>query len=236
MNCKLKVKRSLVAKQSLAAWLIIAMVTIIGFVVGACDNSTTSTGGNTACKHTWGEWTITTAPTCVAAGTGTRICNLCKEADSNTVVPIDSGNHHLVIKSATATCTEGGDATWKCDRNSCTYEKVETGRPALGHDFIHYIEIKPANCTEAGSEKATCERDGCDEADEKVIPKNDHHDWEMLSGTPSTCTTHGKGKEKCRLCGDEEEGDHLPLDPYNHTFTQWQETAPPNCVTAAIET
>jgi len=205
----------------------IAILAVIGLVIAACIND----DGTKPCAHTWDEWTVTTAPTCIAAGTGTRACILCGESDPNTVIPIDSDNHHLVIKSATATCTEEGDVTWKCDRNSCKYEKVETNRSALGHEFINYTETKAANCNEAGSEEAICERDGCDTTDEKIIPINDHHDWEMLTGTPSTCTTHGKGKEKCKHCGEEVEGDNLPLDPFNHIFdgSKWIQTRAATC-------
>ena len=209
---------------------IIAIVAVIGFVVVACDN------GDKPCSHTWGEWSVTTPATCVVTGTGTRNCTACGEADTNTTIPVDGSNHHLVIKTATATCTEGGDVTWKCDRDGCVHEETETGRAKLGHDFVNYITTKEASCIEAGIKKATCER--CSETDEEGIPKNDHHNWEMLSGTPSTCTTNGKGKEKCKLCGKEEEGDSLPLDIYNHVFNgnKWKETTAPTCTTAATET
>jgi len=64
-----------------------ALVTVFGFSLTTCDDGNVNT---TACSHNWGEWTVITAPTCVATGVDTRACIICGELDSNTVILISS--------------------------------------------------------------------------------------------------------------------------------------------------
>jgi formylglycine-generating enzyme required for sulfatase activity len=65
-----------------------------------CDNGG-SGGGGTCTNHSWGEWDVTTAPTCTTAGVGTRACTICETADPNTVIP--PAGHNFVSGFCTRT-------------------------------------------------------------------------------------------------------------------------------------
>ena len=138
-------------KILLRTWVLLPLVifAVIALCFIACEDV------NKPCTHVWGEWMVTTAPTCVATGMGISVCTLCGETDPNTIIPIDINNHNLIIKTATATCTEGGDVTWKCDRTGCSYENEEIGRPALGHKW-NWQETIAQTYIEAGEEKGIC--------------------------------------------------------------------------------
>ena len=97
----------------------------------------------TAHEHTFGEWIVTTQPTCTEPGEKTRTCTGCGEVET---MVIDALGHDTeVVGVKAATCTEAGytgDQVCK----TCG-EVVELGEaiPATGH---HY---KDGKCTVCGA-------------------------------------------------------------------------------------
>jgi len=215
---------------------IIALIAVIGFAVVSCDN------GNKTCSHIFGDWNVETAATCVAAGTGTKTCTICGTPGSDTVIPIDPNAHDLIIVSITTFCTEDGDTTWKCDRDGCEYNFIETDRPELGHnwDFPNYdITLEPT-CLTKGSKTRSCTRENCDEIDVQEIPIDENaHDWVYDSNAMlPTCTTQGEGQKNCTLCLTSEPGGTYPVNPNAHVFNgnKWIETTAPTCTISATDT
>ena len=86
---------------------IIAIVTIIGLCITACEGPTGATGpegpkgGNaTPCiNHVWSAWEITDPPNCWNTGFGSQYCTVCGVLNPNTVVP-KAHNYHNGICSA----------------------------------------------------------------------------------------------------------------------------------------
>ena len=69
--------------------LIVAIVAVIGFTIVACGDSGSGDSSSPKHKHTWGEWTVTTAPnfTTSTAGEETRTCSECGTSE-NQAYPI----------------------------------------------------------------------------------------------------------------------------------------------------
>ena len=85
-------------------------------------------------EHVFGEWIITTEPTCTEKGEGTRTCE-CGESETREIPAL--GHTEEVIPGKDATCTETGLTEGKkcsvCGEILVAQEVV----PALGHDFVN---------------------------------------------------------------------------------------------------
>ena len=98
-----------------------------------------------ALGHEWGDWAVTTEPTCTATGVETRICERCEAEETREVAAL---GHDLVSHEAQApTCTAiGWNAYQTCSR--CDYTTYAE-KAALGHDLVNH-EAKAPTCTEKG--------------------------------------------------------------------------------------
>ena len=106
-----------------------------------------------ALGHDYGEWTVTTDPTCTKAGEETRYCSRC---DTTETREVDALGHDLVHHTAqAATCTEIGwaafDTCSRCDYT--TYAEIA----ALGHSWGEPVWSWTG--TSAATATFTCERD-----------------------------------------------------------------------------
>ena len=92
-------------------------------------------------EHSFGEWAVTTAPTCTEKGVETRYCSRC---DASETRDVDALGHALVHHDGkAATCTEQGweeyDTCSRCDYT--TYKEI----PAAGHNYKNGV------CTVCGA-------------------------------------------------------------------------------------
>ncbi len=55
---------------------------------GSGNGGSGNGGGSSACQHTYGAWTVTTAPACTTAGVETRTCTKCQAPETRTVVAL----------------------------------------------------------------------------------------------------------------------------------------------------
>ncbi|MDR2592744.1 MAG: hypothetical protein LBC59_08055 [Chitinispirillales bacterium] len=110
---------------------------------------TDSTGNNTTHTHTWGEWSITTAPTCTASGVETRSCTQGDTTETREIPQLTGaacyygGAPNICGKDGTAdSCkkTEIGGVTWLAENlnyllesgNSWCYDNDETNCDIYG--------------------------------------------------------------------------------------------------------
>ena len=84
------------------------------------------------CTHENKKTVIETAATCTETGLEKIICADCGELIEEKEIAIDPENHDWKLKSDTATCTEDGEKTYKCNR---CYETKTENIPAH-HTFI----------------------------------------------------------------------------------------------------
>ena len=100
-----------------------------------------------ALGHDWGEWAVTTEPSCTADGVETRSCARCHESETR---PVGAPGHDYTATVTAPTCTAGGCTTHTCSRCGDSYTDEPTD--PLGHlsgGPVHENEAAPTY-TEAG--------------------------------------------------------------------------------------
>ncbi len=172
-----------------------------------CDYSTYEALPVDSDAHDWGEWDVTTVPTCTVGGEETRICN--RDESHVEVHAIDAFGHDFtkeVIDDAhlasAATCT--AKAVYKYGCTKCDEIGTETFEysNALGHDF-ELVSETPATCTADGEKSYKCTR--CDETKTEKLPANGHSWGEWVTVKEPTATEKGLAKRTCSACTAEEE-------------------------------
>jgi uncharacterized protein (TIGR02145 family) len=91
-----------------------------------------------------------------------------------------------------------------------------------------------ATCVAEGVETRTCTGSN-PRTETRAIPIDpDEHDWEILSGTPATCSATGYGEEKCKRCGKSVIGE-LPIDSHAHNWGSWASKTPAMCTEKEVK-
>ncbi|MDR0455694.1 MAG: hypothetical protein LBH20_03300, partial [Treponema sp.] len=218
------------------------LMALIGFValsVTGCDNGTTTPPKHT---HNWGEWTVTKAATCSAAGVQERVCTDDATHRETEAIPLDSDAHdyRYVEGSGTApTCIADGEGDEVCSHNpSHTRSGVVIDK--LGHEFETYESNHDADCEHDGTETAECVRfDVCGQTDTitEVDSALNHSLGTYVSNADATCTADGTETAKCvrfDICGHTdtktEAGSAL-----GHDY-EWVETTAATYVEEGVET
>lgn len=146
------------------------------------------------CKsgHTWGEWSVTKAATCVEEGERVHTCTKCKAAETEKIGAL---GHDW----AKATCL----APKTCKRCSAT-----EGEP-LAHTFDKEVANEStlksaATCTAKAVYYKTCACGAKSETETFEYGEPLAHMFEKKSETQATCTEPGKTVYRCTSCGTEE--------------------------------
>lgn len=146
------------------------------------------------CKsgHTWGEWSVTKAATCVEEGERVHTCTKCKTAETEKIGAL---GHDW----AEATCV----TPKTCKRCSAT-----EGEP-LAHTFDKEVANEStlksaATCTAKAVYYKTCACGAKSETETFEYGEPLAHTFEKKSETQATCTEPGKAVYRCKSCGTEE--------------------------------
>lgn len=123
---------------------VIAIVAMLAVLFVACDNSQPEH------THTYGAWTIATAPTETDAGTATRVCS-CGDVETATVAKLSDASVWSVKTSQDATHTSKGYKVYESAYGTVTVE-VAKGEHAYG---AWTIATEPT-ATEAGKAIRVC--------------------------------------------------------------------------------
>lgn len=123
---------------------VIAIVAMLAVLFVACDNSQPEH------THTYGAWTIATAPTETDAGTATRVCS-CGNVETATVAKLGDASVWSVKTSQDATHTSKGYKVYESAYGTVTVE-VAKGEHAYG---AWTITTEPT-ATEAGKAIRVC--------------------------------------------------------------------------------
>jgi len=98
-----------------------AIIAIVGIIIGfvACNNDNETTH-----VHQWGDWTVTTVPTCSTEGIKTRVCTLDATHKETQPIAIDPNAHQWGewTKTKDPSYTEDGEETRICAHNSAHKE------------------------------------------------------------------------------------------------------------------
>jgi len=98
-------------KKNLWIIVLVAIITIALFACGGNDPEPQHT-------HDWGEWQVTTAPTCETAGVETRTCKTCGETETRPLAAL--GHDFLWVVTTAPTATADGVETETCTRCNAT--------------------------------------------------------------------------------------------------------------------
>ena len=183
--------------------------------------------------HTWGEWVVTTAPTCTTDGVETRTCTDTAHTDTR---PIAKLGHDWKDQTITtpATCTTDGEMSAECDRcgeisNSIVIEK-------LGHDWNDWTQTTAPTCTEKGEETRTCKRDNTHIEKRDVNPLG-HNFVTYIADGNATCETDGTKTATCENGGCSETDTIADVgSKLGHDWNDWVVTTNPTCTTKGEET
>lgn len=185
-------------KKTTKLLLAVLVVAMLCLSLAACDNH----------EHTYGDWTLTTAPTLTTEGSATRTCTGCEEKETVTVPALTDTSVWTATPNPAPTHTSAG----KTDYTS-VYGKVTVDVAKLGdeHTFnqkvvdAKYLKSE-ATCLEAAVYYYSCvcgesakDHNGETFTDGEPLGHNYKFDsWK----TKPTLTAGGVAQLKCEKCND----------------------------------
>lgn len=185
-------------KKTTKLLLAVLVVAVLCLSLAACDNH----------EHTYGEWTLTTAPMLTTEGSATRTCTGCEEKETVTVPALTDTSVWTATPNPAPTHTSAG----KTDYTS-VYGKVTVDVAKLGdeHKFdrkvvdAKYLKSE-ATCLEAAVYYYSCvcgesskDHSGETFTDGEALGHNYKFDsWK----TKPTLTAGGVAQLKCERCND----------------------------------
>ncbi len=196
-----------------------------------------------ALGHDWGEWAVTTEPSCTEKGEETRVCARDdKHVETREVKVLGHTEGEPVRENEkAATCTEAGSYD---EVVYCTVCGEELSREAKTIEALGHTEGEPvrenekaASCTEAGSYDEVVYCTVCGEElsrEAKTIEALGHEwgEWE-LEAEP-TCEETG---EEVRFCEhDESHWETREVPALGHDWGEWTVTTEPSCTEKGEET
>ena len=172
-----------------------------GEIVSGCEETP-------ALGHDYDEWTVTTQPTCTAAGIETRTCTRCNASETRDINALGHDIKHHAAK--TATCTEKGWAAYdtcsRCDYS--TYKEI----PATGHNYNAVVTAP--TCTVKGYTTYTCSECGDSYIDNYIDALG--HDRIHHEAKAATCTEKGwAAYDTCSRC-DYSTYKEIPATGHHH--------------------
>lgn len=170
--------------------------------------------------HEFGDWAVTTEPTCTEVGEESRSC-ACGEVEKKA---IEAKGHTYSSVVTDSTCTEKGYTTHTCTCGDTYQDKYVD---ATGHNFGNWETTKDATCEEKGEQKRECT---CEEYETETIPAIGHSYKTVV--TEPTCTKQGYTTYTCE-CGDTYNDNYVKEN--GHSFGDWYTVNSPSCTTSGTE-
>lgn len=185
-------------KKTTKLLLAVLVVAVLCLSLAACDNH----------EHTYGDWTLTTAPTLTTEGSATRTCTGCEEKETVTVPALTDTSVWTATPNPAPTHTSAG----KTDYTS-VYGKVTVDVAKLGdeHTFnrkvvdAKYLKSE-ATCLEAAVYYYSCvcgesAKDYNGETFTDGEPLGHNYKFDSWKTKP-TLTAGGVAQLKCEKCND----------------------------------
>ncbi len=151
--------------------------------------------------HSYGDYVVTTEPTCTDTGVKEKKCSKCGDVQTASV---DAPGHSWGTsskKATSATCTKAATYYYQCSKCSAYASSTYSSGSAKGHSFTSYTTTKAATCTAAGTKTAYCDN-GCGTKDTKSISKKGHSYTSYTTTKSPTCTAAGSKIAYCNNgCG-----------------------------------
>ena len=217
-------------KRSLLLLLCVAMLVVGALVMSACSKE---------CTHTWGDWSETSAATCIAEGTETRTCSACGETETRAISTV-AHNFSTYTPDGNATCIADGTKTATCTTAGCNAkDTVADPDSKTPHVFTEYTSNGDATCQADGTKTATCVTDGCN-ATETVTDtgsKKTHAFTTYHSDNNATCQADGTKTATCDYFGCTETDTVTDTgSKKSHSFTTYTSCGDATCVLDGTKT
>lgn len=180
--------------------------------------------------HTWSEWEITVAPTCVISGEQTRKCTICGGTET---AEVPATGEHLFgdwVIITPARCEVVGEERRFCE-DCDEYQTREI--PSAGHVWGEWSVTALAGCEIAGEERKFCAN--CDEYQVRVIEPLGHVWGEWIVTKAPTADSDGTEIRYCDNC-DATENRIVSDSGCEHVWSDWIETVAPTCAEEGSET
>ena len=137
-----------------------ALFTVTGFAAQTKEVAIAPLG------HNWGEWSVTTAPTCEESGVEARLCPRCGEVEERDVAPI--GHNWIEIGRKNSTCVLPGAIYFSClhDPDHSKQEPLPIDPDA--HTWSEWETVTPNTYYSTGVDTRICT--GCMRTETRVTP------------------------------------------------------------------
>ena len=189
-----------------------------------------------AIGHEWGEWAVTTVPSCETNGEETRIC---KNDAAHTQTRIIASTGHIWdegVVTKEPTCLEEGIRTYTCQNDPSHTRTEAIGK--TGHTSsaaIRENEI-PATCTAEGSYDEVIYCSVCHEELSRITKTTEkipHSYGNWIVTIESNCIEEGSREKVCAVCGDKIT-ESIPVS--DHLWNEFYTTDRiPTCAEEGIE-
>ncbi|WP_455013437.1 RICIN domain-containing protein [Hominenteromicrobium sp.] len=168
--------------------------------------------------HTFGEWTLTTEPTCTSMGKEERTCTSCGKTESRVVEMTAHPWSEAYTVQIAPTCTSTGLEARVCTACGAIDPDSYRDIPANGHSFGEWTVTPGSSCTEGGSESRKCSVCGYTEVKD-IDPTG--HSWqtEYTVDKAPTCTEDGSESIHCENCDAIKDSRTIPAE--GHSFGEW---------------
>ena len=185
-------------KKTTKLLLAVLVVAVLCLSLAACDNH----------EHTYGDWTLTTAPTLTTEGSATRTCTGCEEKETVTVPALTDTSVWTATPNPAPTHTSAG----KTDYTS-VYGKVTVDVAKLGDEHTFNQKVVDAKylksevtCLEAAVYYYSCvcgesSKDHNGETFTDGEPLGHNYKFDSWKTKP-TLTAGGVAQLKCEKCND----------------------------------
>lgn len=146
--------------------------------------------------HDWGEWNITTEPSCTAEGEEIRQCKDCQETETKKLEKTAHVTEIVGVKESTCT-TAGYSGDEVCKYCHATIKEGHS-LAKTAHQWGEWKTTTPADCTHEGEETRQCKN--CQKTETKKLEKTAHQWSEWKTTTKSSCTSEGEETRQCSVC------------------------------------
>ena len=150
-------------------------------------------------EHTYGDWKITTAPTCTQSGLRERVCTICGRKD---IEDVSAKGHTEVIDNAVEpTCTETGLTEGKHCSVCNTVLVKQNVIAAKGHTEVIDKAVEPTCDKQGKTEGKHCSVCGTIIVAQQDVKTLDHTYDDGVITKEATEFEYGKKRYTCTVCG-----------------------------------
>lgn len=186
-------------------------------VCGKVEKEVLPALGADQCEHTYGEWSVKTAPTCTSEGVENCFCVKCGTAETRPIPMTDHTYGDWVITTE-PTCVTEGSQTKHC--TACG-TSITQPVPAKGHKYI--AAVTAPTCTQNGYTTYTCACGDSYVSDATSALGHSFGEWVVT--TAPGCVTEGEEKRTCSNCNIFET--QVVPATGGHIFGEWVVTTEP---------